>query len=331
MSTINCNLFKNNIHSLGVLFGMKNMQTEKAKRLIIKTFLSLYNVPYFSRPVFILSAPRSGSSSLYESLSKIEKTLSLNKENDKTWWKIFPYNRLNLPTDYIYQNEISTDKVKAIKKELILNIVLESKQKVKVIFDKLILNNDIRYIEKTIANCFHLDVIDNIFPDAMYIHLVRDARACISSMIEGWNSGFFMKRNLPFPKDSTISHWCYPVPPNWQDITHKSLEEICAWSWVEHNRYVLDKYNNDADFRHKYIKVSYENLVVEPLKVINDIAEFTGLEVSEECIQYISSKTSSWSTVSKPKADKWKEKNLEKINNVLPTIYPMMKDLGYQV
>ena len=67
---------------------------------------------------------------------------------------------------------------------------------------------------------------------------LRDPRATISSMMEGWKDPMrFAKEALRshlLSAGSWLTHWCYPAPSGWKDHLHESLEEVCAWSWCRH-------------------------------------------------------------------------------------------------
>jgi hypothetical protein len=286
-------------------------------------------LPRFERPIFVLSAPRSGSSHLFEVIKRLSSVLTFEREADFVWWRVFPYSRLPIPTDYIEREECSEQKTKQIRSLIVLELLRMRRASYQDMLRCIILREPVRYAEKTIANCFHLDVINEIFPDALFIHLVRDARACISSMIEGWNSRKFMERKVPVKSGSTITYWKYPIPPKWHTVTKQSIPEICAWSWAEHNRFVLDKLHSDCQFARSYLRVTYEELVGHPEQVTERTAKFVGLHCTKACLDYLRDNHLSWATVSPPKRDKWKERNLHLVNSVIPTIAPMMQQLGY--
>ncbi|MGD2180468.1 sulfotransferase family protein [Lusitaniella coriacea] len=295
---------------------------EKIKKII----LSNISPPF--HPVFILSAPRSGSSYFYEILRRMQNIWSFEKENDPLWFQFFPYQRLEIPSDYIDESECTRKLIDSFKSQLLLkNIQTRRNTRKQDFLDHFLQRKPILYLEKTIANCFHLDALEKIFPNALYIYMVRDGRACISSMLEGWNSGFFWKRPLPFPKNSTVSHWTYPIPPGWQNVVRQTLPEICAWSWMEHNRYVLERLQGNEMFHSRCMAISYEYLLAEPQHILEKVADFSNLTITPECIQYIENKNTSWTTLSAPKADKWKEKNPEAIEQILPQITPMLEQL----
>jgi hypothetical protein len=89
----------------------------------------------------------------------------------------------------------------------------------------------IRLVEKTPANCLRIPFLVNLFPDAKFLYLVRRGEDVVSSLMEGWknwsNTG---------SKPWTYTKWHYLVPPGWQDWKGKSLQEICAFQWLESNR-----------------------------------------------------------------------------------------------
>lgn len=291
----------------------------------------------FTRPVFILSAPRSGSSYFYEVVRRMKSVFSYAYENDPIWHHFFPYRRLDCPTDYIAKSELTPEKIRQVKLAFFLkylnrpNYLNRSDLFKKVLLDGLLLQKPIHYVEKTVANCFHLDILQEIFPDALFIHLVRDGRDCVSSMIEGWNSGQFSKRKLPYDGPMEISHWCYPIPPNWETVISKPLEEICAWSWLQHNEYVLKKIHTDQSFASRCLQLKFEDFLADPMHQTKSIATFLQLEISQETLVFIEKKQLSWSTVTAPKKEKWKEINQTRIENILPLILPQMNQLGYKL
>ncbi|ABW33303.1 conserved hypothetical protein (plasmid) [Acaryochloris marina MBIC11017] len=183
------------------------------------------------------------------------------------------------------------------------------------------------YLEKTIANCFHLEALKRMFPDAFYIHLVRDGRANVSSMIEGWEKIVNVNADLPSSDSNKIQHWSYPMPPNWQSQVKHSIEEICAWSWVEHNRVVLEEFEREKSSN--YMRIRYENFIENPRTVLEAISKNTGLTISADCINYLNSNPHSRTTISPPQKDKWRKKYPNKIRRITPYIEPMMERLGY--
>ncbi|MEL7038718.1 MAG: sulfotransferase [Cyanobacteria bacterium J06592_8] len=311
---------------------LKDYKTSRSLLSSIK-----FIAPRFERPVFIISAPRSGSHYFYQCIREMNDVFSFDTENTPMWIRIFPYQRSLPQSDYIDSNECSEKVINAVKSFIVVKGIThgidKSSQKrmdLQVALKYSMLRKPIHYMEKTIANCFHIDAIEKIFPDALYLHLVRDGRSTISSMMEGWNVYVKVGANLSFPENSTISNWSYALPPGWENWVDKPLEEICAWSWIEHNRYVLEKYDKNPDFQKKYMRIFYEDFIEDPIKVINQVSKFCQLEVTEDCLNYVNKKALSPTTISPPKKDKWKLKNKKEIESILPMITPMMHRFNYQ-
>jgi hypothetical protein len=257
--------------------------------------------------------------------------MSFDAENDPMWLRLFPYDRFDIPTDYVAASECDALSISAVKAFTFWKSFFKPSRSEANVFNRnLLQRRPVLYMDKTIANCFHLEALEKIFPDALYIHLVRDGRACVSSILEGWHQGVGRKREgiVPLPAGASISYWCYPLPLGWMDVVERSLEEICAWLWIEHNRYVLEKCQTSPSFNQQCLRVSYEHLVANPLEVMEQVSAFTGLGISSACTEYINQNAPSRTTVSAPKSDKWKEKNLDAINKILPMITPMMEQLA---
>lgn len=299
------------------------------KKILVKTNFLL---PKFEQPIFIISAPRSGSSYFYEILKTMNYVSGLKKENFSTWRYFFPYKRLEQVSDYIGASEVNTEFTKGIQSFIFLKLLKEQKSyDLNLIAQHIFFRKPFRYIEKTISNCFHLDAIEKVFPDALFIYLVRNGIAASSSMLEGWKNylGCLPQDIAKVPQNSTISYWCGAMPPHWEEVVNQSLEEICAWVWVEHNRYIIEKIKQSETFKQKCLYITYEDLIKEPLEIIKKVESFANLKLSPITFDYLNKKQNSWSTISPPKLNKWQEKNPNLAQAILPTISSMMSELGY--
>ncbi len=293
--------------------------------------LLLRHTARISKPVFILSAPRSGSTHLYEILRRCNSVISLNEENDAFWWSQFPYSRLDSPNDYISASEINPESSRQIRAALARHVTRKLyKQDFSGFLKVAFSGREAAYLEKTVANCFHLEALTRIFPEARFIHLVRDGRATISSMIEGWKAKRFMQRSLPFPHNSRIDYWTFPIPPGWENMVHAEINQICAWSWIQHNKHVMDFFENNPAFEESLFRVSYEDLVANPDRTTDSLIRFCDFDKSDLLESYLHSNQSSRTTISKPDPEKWKRDNPGEILAIEDSIAPMMSRLGYR-
>lgn len=291
--------------------------------------------PYpFERPIFIIAPPRSGSTFLFESLSKAAGIDHLNYEADGIWWKLFPYDRAQHRSDLVRPEEVTPERLDRLRQDTYEKAIRATQKRgEQPQWAKRLGIKPICYLDKTIANCFHLDVLRIAFPKARYIFLVRDPRANISSMIEGWpHLNRFGKPQLTEALQrvpaATVDHWTYPAPPGWQKVVSWSVAEICAWSWEQHIRYALDFFQqSDVEVK----RVCYEDLRDNPSQVVESLAQQLDLELPATAQSFLRSPTTSRTTVSDPQKGKWKRKNFDAIQSVLSEIRDTADLIGYDI
>lgn len=188
----------------------------------------------------------------------------------------------------------------------------------------------IRLLEKTPENCLRLPFLQALFPDARVIYLVRDGRANVNSLMEGWRQpylfpGYKVPAAVAIP-GITRSRWAFTLIPGWRDLLHSPLEEVCAWQWLHANQAVLD-YFDTADNPLPVLTVHYESLINQPANTLARIAEFITIEYAG--IQPAAEQLPRINVVSDPDQEKWRQQNPDEIARVLPLITPLMRTLGY--
>jgi len=289
----------------------------------------------FERPIFILAPPRSGSTFLFECLCRCAGVAHLGAEADLIWWHHFPYDAMADPSDRVDAAALAAVDRPRLCRHLYRQAVIDRlrRRRSPASLRQLLGLAPIRYLDKTIANCFHLEALERLFPDARYVFLVRDPRANIASMIEGWPhlERFGKPRLTPYLRrheGRTIEHWTYPAPPGWQRVVGRPLAEICAWSWQQHVEAVLA-----FCARHpgEMIQVRYEELAEDPLRMVREIAGELGLSWSEEVARHVRAAPSSRTTVTEPSPDKWQVRYAAEIARVLPQVGATARRIGYEL
>jgi len=153
---------------------------------------------------------------------------------------------------------------------------------------------------KTPADCYRLPLIESLLPQAniKFIYLTRNPAASINGIYDGWlHRGFFSYNLKPFLlgkntlklKALNISGysdkfswgkwwWKYDLPPDWQDYTQRSLEEVCAFQWKSAHQYI-QKYLTQR--KKKFLFVAYEDLIMSPesrVQALRKILEFANID-----------------------------------------------------
>ena len=223
------------------------------------------------RPVFVIAPPRSGSTLLFNILAGFDEfTCFEHREAEHLWWRAYPYAKRPDVCDQILPAEFGIARRRRV--QVMMRTEAVTARRGVGYLSGLTSLDPIRYLDKTISNCFHLELLSEMFPDLTYVFLVRDPRASIASMIEGWpDLERFGKAALtPYLKaaNGSLSHWTYPAPPGWRSAARCDVPQVCAWSWVQHVDRIAERIQQGDG-----TLLRYEDLVADPLATVMQLAE----------------------------------------------------------
>lgn len=119
-----------------------------------------------------------------------------------------------------------------------------------------------RFVTKRTANTQRLELLNAIFPDAYFIHIVRDGRAVAVSL--------------------TQTPWWKSMALWWSDrkkvsellSSGEKPMELAATHWQKN---VLEILKNRRLFKKRYLEVTYEDLTNDPHKILSSILKFCRL------------------------------------------------------
>lgn len=272
----------------------------------------------FDRPVIILAAPRSGSTLLFEILSKAANAWTIGNESHTIMESIEKYD----PTSGLC-NSNRLDESHADDNSL--NIIREYfhsqlRDRSGTRIDSKILP---RFIEKTPKNSLRIPLLNKIFPDAYYIFLYRNPRENISSIMDGWKSQRFVTYQNLKNRDSS---WSFLLPPGWEKMHNKSLEETAYFQWKTTNATILDDLQSLVP-KKRWTTVSYSSVINDTENTIKALCDFTNLEFDDFLQQTCREKLKmSRYTLSTPSPTKWHKHALE-LSKVIPPAKHIIKKL----
>ena len=284
---------------------------------MIPDFAELYD-----RPIIILAAPRSGSTLLFETLVEARDIWSIGGESHGI---IEGVKALNPNFSLVDSNRLTeahaSDAIVRLMRRRFARLLRDRDGR------EFIHHTDIRqlrFIEKTPKNALRVPFMEKVFPGALYIFLFRDVRANLSSMMEAWRA----RRWITYPK---LPGWKGPpwsllLPPGWQNLNGRPLQEICAFQWRSANRIVLEDLQKIP--RQRWTTVNYQSLLDEPQATIEALCRFAGLETDERLLSRLQKPLPlSRYTHTRPAADKWR-KNGREIESVLDSLCGLEAQLG---
>jgi hypothetical protein len=273
------------------------------------------------RPIFIVGAPRSGSTLLFETLAASDQISTVGGE---AHWLVESIPELRPGAPGVESNRLGAEHCSEAVAESIVNQLLAQ------IKDNrgrpVPADSALRFLEKTPKNALRVPFIDRIFPDALFVFLWRDPHENLSSIMEAWRSGNWKTYN---GIEGFEGPWSLILPPAWAGMRGKSLQEIAAFQWESTNRILLD--DLQALPRERWTHLTYANLISNPAAVISVLCDFAGLECGGSLLERVTGPLPlSRFTQTPPAAGKW-QSNEAAIVSVLPDIeatWRRLKELG---
>ena len=263
----------------------------------------------FERPVFIVAAPRSGSTAVFEAMQQARDFWTVGGEAHGLVE--------GLPQFVPVFGEVQSNRLDAahvdddVRQFIHQGLTNHLRDRDGRAYE----GGSIRLIEKTPKNSLRIPFFNELFPDAKFIFLWRDPRENISSIIEAWRSGGW----VTYPQlPGWQGPWSLLLPPEWQGLRGAPLEQIAAHQWKMTNQIVLDDLSRLP--RERWSTLRYSDFITNPGAEIQRLCAFAGAEVDDRLKSYLSKPLPmSAHTLTPPAAEKWKA-NAELIERILPMV-----------
>ena len=127
-------------------------------------------------------------------------------------------------------------------------------------------------VEKNPKHVLRLPFLNALFPWARFVHILRDGRDVVSSLM-------FRNRG---------ERWGHLEIPGWRQLLARHPDENhvrCAHQW----RVAVETARGDgAQLGDRYLEVRYEDLVADPPSVVARTLDLVGLAVTGECQEFFS-------------------------------------------
>lgn len=279
----------------------------------------------FEKPIILIGTHRSGTTYLGDILAR---------HTDLTYWPEPKYiwmmgNERN-PHDALDEAHATDALNKKIRKE---------------IEKYLNKNNGQRLLEKTPSNCLRIKFIHKIFPQAHFVHILRDGRSVLSSTENVIDRGISPKATLRRASQIPVRQWPVyslqaankifpflskkkptiwgPRPPGWQQwVTHDKPTVILAKQWASTVTAALDDSSVIPDGQ--YHRIHYDDLVLNPRDTLVGLLKQMDLKSDEKIVEYVVS------TVRPDRIHAWKEQlDRKDLVDLKPILQPVLDRIGY--
>ena len=282
-------------------------------------------------PVFLLGAGRSGTKFLRDILG-VSQDVSVVPYDVGYVWR---YGNESVPHDEL-SPDLLTDSIKAYIKDTLPQLSKKGDKKDSVNI----------LIEKSVPNTLRPAFIQAVYPDAKFIHLIRDGRAVTESAIRLWQApperGYLLKKLKYFPwRNYRYAFWYIGNiikgklgagrgQQIWgpaydgihEDVKSLPLEVVCARQWKRCVEVPLGFF--DENKSKNVLEVRYETLMQDSA-VLESICSFIGITDIDAIKEEYHSK------VVKTHAEKWKESlSAEQLKMINSEIEELNISLGYE-
>lgn len=266
-------------------------------------------------PVFVLGAPRSGTTLLYKVLRTSPQLAHWRPSEAHEVWELDYHPALRgWHSNALDASDVEPRAAARIRRSFFL-----------------VAGTRRRFFDKTPRNVLRVPFVDAIFPDAQFVFLQRDGRDNVNSLINAWRSPRYRTYRLPerhaLPGVDP-QWWKFVLYPGWRDDVRGPLEVVCARQWIVSNETALDALERLDPARVTVVR--YEDVVADPVAEVGRIAGRLGLRYDERVrAAAAASSRTPVNVVTPPERGKWRRENPHEIAAVLPSMAATMKRLGY--
>ncbi|CAN5512444.1 hypothetical protein BH18ACT16_BH18ACT16_02990 [soil metagenome] len=265
-------------------------------------------------PIFIIGAPRSGTSLLYAILRNSSQLAHWPGEAHEVWEADHHPAMRGWESNALGASDLTSRTESRIRTQFFLTAGSRK-----------------RLVDKTPRNSLRVDFVNALFPDARFVFLQRDGRDNVNSLINAWRTPRYRTYRLPSPHSipgTDPNWWKFVLYPGWRDDCSGPLEMVCAKQWKVCNESALAALAAQGESR--WIATRYENLIANPEVETQRVSEFLGLDFDDRLKAAARARLAvPINTVTPPEAGKWRRENPEEITSIMPLISPTMGTLGY--
>lgn len=169
-----------------------------------------------------------------------------------------------------------------------------------------------RFTNKLPRNTLRVPWLLSIFPDALFVHIIRDGRAVVRSMIR------VMEKQGK--QDRTLAD--FARPPGWQEYYRADPYEAHARQWAGIEEVVqADLAGLDPQ---RIFRVKYEEFIVETREIMRRLCRQFGLAADDKAVScypvHLENRNVKWPTECTP----------QQIETMRPWVTPLLIRYGYE-
>jgi hypothetical protein len=226
------------------------------------------------KPIFIIGSPRSGTGIFYRTMAKHPELAWISNITKKVPGSLLATRAIMLfrndhrPTE---ANNVWAKFTHARDESLTKQDVTPTARRFlhRVVQNNLSIFDKPRFLNKCPGNSVRMEFLKEIFPDAIFIHIIRDGRAVAYSIMHS--------------RQKHSGQYWSTKPPGWRDLLHRPMLEACALQWKMIVEYALDSAQSLP--QDQYLELKYETFIQRPAETLKLVGNKCGLQWREDLLE----------------------------------------------
>ena len=140
----------------------------------------------------------------------------------------------------------------------------------RLVKNHLMLFNRKRFLNKSPSNSVKIEFLNELFPDAFFIHIIRDGRAVAQSISVG---------RLSHGRFSGAKY------PGWRHLMTLPVMESCGLQWKQTVEYVRESLTKIPGRR--VLQIRYEDFISRPVETMQHVGERCGLVWTDTLLEQV--------------------------------------------
>ncbi len=309
---------------------IRDQSSEITVQHSVRHSLGVYEgtTPAFDRPVFIVAAPRSGSTMLFEALKNNRELWTIG---DEAHGEIEGIEALHPRANGFRSNRLLAEDCGDEIQDAVLNgFMLRLQNSQSAMYADLPVEYQqasVRFLEKTPKNALRIPFFKQMFPEAKFIFLHRAPEPNIGSIMDAWVAQKFVTYK-DLPEWEGLS-WSLLLVEGWERYKDACLAEIAAFQWAETNRQIMaDLSKLETD---QVAVVTYEGLLKSPSSTLESLCRFMEVPFGQKMQSFARTGfPRSKYALTEPKQDKWRrhEADILSVQESYVGIVEQLKQFG---
>ncbi len=302
----------------GITWRVVNLIKRFKPRKTVQFLKGYVRSIHYERPIFVIGAPRSGTTMVFHLLRESSQLGSLQREGHDIW-RMYHHPRYGgWRSDIVNDGEVRFSERRFINAYFYCHFGLK------------------RFIEKTPENSLRIPYLLELFPDAYFVVVKRNPCDVINSITNGWRHpkgrfrAYYVPEELRIPGHPHRRMWCFALIEGWRNYVDSPIHHIAFAQWLQCTKAI--EIAREIVAPSNWLDIYFEDLLASPAETLSRICEGIGIQNETSMRKKLSYLLAEpVNALSAPGLNKWRRENKQEITELLPKIAATALETGYVI